>query len=290
MRRTHPSMVLSCPQLIFPSSDLTKPSLPCDACTHPVIDWRGNQVFSCRVVYLTDALLSALEIINLYSQVVASAHTISPSTFPERSDVEDQQKTIFLNQDQGEKAMLISRGNKDWGVCIAAQQKMSPSDKGIPEWKHYVGIKVFKLFGERRWCSVRRLLHSVWLIEFDSDTMVRVDLKANKIVISPCAQNIPQILALAFSMSILHRLYIPDYSHPSQTADSGFISAPFESLEDRVCRDDFNEDMSCGCNDDLPNSASDNTWGGESLEGVESGCGSTGDAVAGSGGWVGGDT
>lgn len=129
----------------------------------------------------------------------------------------------------------------------------------------------------------------MWLIEFDSDTMVRVDLKANKVVISPRAQNIPQILALAFSMSILHRLCIPDYSHPSQTADSGFISAPFESLEDRVCRDDSNEDMPCGWNDDLPNSAGDNTWGGESLEGVESGCGSTGDAVAGSGGWVEGD-
>ena len=231
----HLSMILNYPELMLSPSDLANTSVPCDSSTHSVL-WRGHRVFSYRVVHSSEALLSALEIINLYGQVVASAHTISPSTFPERSAVEDQRNNIFLNQDEGERAMLI-RGSKDWGVCIAGLKTPPLSDEGATGWPYYVGIKVFKLTGERGWCSVQKARHGLFVIKFDSDTTVRVDLKANKVVISPRAQNIPQILALAFSISILHLLCIPyRSSHPScksspssQISHSGFISPSFYS-------------------------------------------------------------
>ncbi|KAL9978858.1 hypothetical protein ACROYT_G016438 [Oculina patagonica] len=243
VRINHPSMILNCPQEFFPASDLAKHvSLPCDCYTQPVHDWRGNQAFSCRVVHITDTLLSALEIINLYGQVVASAHTISPDTFPERKQVQDHQKN-FLNPGEDENAMLIRRGNKDWGVCIAKLQETSLAVKDVD-------LKFYKLFGERGWCSVRNFSYGVWLIKFDSDTMVRVDLKLNRVVISPRAQSIPQSLALAFSLLVLYRLCIPNYSLPSeisllpsQTASFSFTVAPFETFEDKFCHDDFNEDI-----------------------------------------------
>ncbi|KAL9978366.1 hypothetical protein ACROYT_G015867 [Oculina patagonica] len=203
--RNHPSKILSCPKLMLPPNDLAKASVPCDSATHSVI-CGGYEVFSYRVVHSSEALLSALDIINLYGQAVASAHTINPSTFPERRAVEDQNNNIFLSQDEGERAMLI-RGSRDWAVCIGGLKKTSISDEEVKGWPHYVDIRVYKLFGERGWCSVRKSRHGVFVIELDSDTMVQVDLKLNKVVISPLAQNIPQILALAFSMSVLHPVH-----------------------------------------------------------------------------------
>lgn len=86
-------------------------------------------MFTCRVVHSSDASLSAVEIINTRDHVVASAHTLSPNTFPERIAVEDQRKNIFLNKDEGERAMLI-RGNKDWAVCIGMLRIMNPANRG----------------------------------------------------------------------------------------------------------------------------------------------------------------
>jgi len=285
----HPSMVLSFPKLILSPSDPAEKSVPCDSSTHPVL-WRGYRVFNYSVVHSSEALLSALEIINLYDQVVATSHTVSPSTFPERSDVEDQQKNIFLSENDGERAMLI-RGKKDWGVCIGKLKKAS--DGGIPGRQYHVAIEVYKLFGDRGWCSVRRLGHGVFAMQLDPDTTVQVDLKMNMVIISPRAQNIPQILALAFSVSILYLLCIPYVSHPRkksspslQTSPSGFISPSIycagylssrvptnvclsvrqETSEETVCQYDFNEDLPCGCNDGLPNFVGENVSDEESLE------------------------
>ena len=137
IRRSRPSMILSCPQLMLSPSDLAKPSLPCDFSTHPVLDWKGNQVFSCRVIHSLYAWLSAVEIIDKNGQVVATSHTISPSMFPERSAVKDQRNNILLNQKEGERAMLI-RGRNDWAVCIGKLLKMNPASKRRQKWQHFL--------------------------------------------------------------------------------------------------------------------------------------------------------
>ena len=162
----------------------------------PVFDWRGNQVFGCQFVQssISDALFPAAQIINVSNQVVATTHTISQKTLPARDDVQDHDNSIFLAD--GERAMLI-RSNKDWAMCIGKED--SQQDR--------VKIKVYKLAGaERGWCSVNELIGGLYLIKTDSDTLVRIDLKRNKVVISPRAQDIPEVLALAFSVSMFYRL------------------------------------------------------------------------------------
>jgi len=127
---------------------------------------------------------------------------------------------------------------------------------------------------------------------------VQVDLKMNTVTISPRAQNIPQILALAFSVSILHLLCIPYVSHPQQksspslqTSPPGFISPSIYSAgylsskvptnvylssvrqeTSGVCRYDFNKDLMCGCNGVLPNCVGEDVSDEGSLE--VAGCGS----------------
>ena len=224
-------------------------------------------MFSCRVVHSSDAPLSAVEILNTSDSVVASAHTLSPNTFPERIAVEDQRKNIFLNKDEGERAMLI-RGDKDWAVCTGRLRIMNPANRGRGRWKqyfggkklrqqHYVSIKVYNLFGARGWCSVRKSKGGLFLINFDSDTLVRIDLLKNRVVISSRAQHIPEILALACSISILYVLCMPiPQSHPSSTIVSpslytaGYLSkkvprSNYQSAMDLVEQVlDFSEDIS----------------------------------------------
>ena len=211
----HPSMILSYPLLtVISPNDLCKPSVPCEYSIHPVLDWRENQVFSCRVVHSTDALLSAAEIISVHGKVVATSHTIGASTLPEKGDVRDHENSVYLEQKKGERAMLI-RGQKDWAICISRWQ-WTPKVIGRRNSKaqHYVKIRVFKLFGQCGWCSVRKYENGLFIIKVDSDTMVRIDLKENKVVLSPRAQDIPELLALAFSVSILYLLCTPYEPEP----------------------------------------------------------------------------
>jgi len=66
------------------------------------------------------------------------------------------------------------------------------------------GIKVYKLFGERGWCSARKYKDGLFLVTIDTDTVMTIDLKENKIDISPRPHDISKVLPLAFSVSILH--------------------------------------------------------------------------------------
>ena len=226
-------------------------------------------MFSCRVVHSSDAPLSAVEILNTSDSVVASAHTLSPNTFPERIAVEDQRKNIFLNKDEGERAMLI-RGDKDWAVCTGRLRIMNSANRGRRTWEQsfggknlkqqpYVSIKVYNLFfGARGWCSVQKSKGGLFLIKVDPDTIVQIDLLRNRVVISPRAQHIPEILALACSISILYLLCMPMcQSHPSSTVVSpslytaGYLSKKVPRNDNQsVVMDlveqilDFSEDIS----------------------------------------------
>ena len=321
--RSHPSMILSYPQLMLSPSDFAKLSLPCDFTTHPVLDWKGNQVFSCRVIHSLYAWLSAVEIIDKNGQVVATSHTISPSMFPERSAVKDQRNNILLNPKEGERAMLI-RGRNDWAVCIGKLLKANPASKRRQKWQHYFSkgkvkqqhllrITLYKLFGERAWCSVRKASGGLFLIKVNSDTMVRIDLMRNKVVISPRAENIPEILGLACSVSILYLLCMPFNTEAFTTVSPSLYTAGYpsknvpkneylslaekfldaaEEFADVVC--DFSQDTSCYCIQGLESTTGETASGGNGWDGSGSACFGTGDAsgCVGSdagGGCVGGD-
>ena len=314
----HPSLILSSPQLMLSPTDLAKPFVPCDFATVPVFNWREDQRFSCRVVHSAAALLSAAEIIDVFSnQVMATAHTISPSMLPGRESVEEHRNSIVLNQAEGERAMLI-RGNKDWAVCIGRWQNVSQAaGRRKSKTMCFVAIKVYKLSGGKRgWCSVRKLKGGLFLIKIDADTMVRVDLKKNKIEISPRTQDIPEVLALAFSVSILHLLCTPYNPKPLQESipaartnsaiSSSFYSAGYLSTKvptnvylavaRKVCIAsealnvakfsgyDFNQDLSCYWNQGLEEIVGDFERGNE--ESGRVGCSSFSDI--GGGGCVGG--
>lgn len=204
-------------------SDLAKPVLNCSSATQRVLDWRGREAFRYRIVHSSVGLISGVEIFNLYDQLVASGHTINPSSFPERDAVQDAKNSIFLNQVEGERAMLI-RGKKDWAVCIGKWQHERNPLQGIISRgsQGFVGIRVFKLFDKQSWCVVKKSRFGTFVIKMDSNTLIRLHLRKSKIDISPQTQAIPEAVALGMSVAVLYLLcmpYLPKRSMESSPCD-----------------------------------------------------------------------
>lgn len=209
----HPSLVLSFPQAMLAPNDFGKPLLPCEAATHTVIDIRERDAFKCRVVHSTAAVLSAVEIFSLYNVAVASAYSIKSAILPEKGSIEGEERCVTLNQMKGERAMLI-RGQKDWGICIGKWQKGNFFNRSAGQ----VEITFFSLHGAKGWSEVRKYKEGLYLIYIDSSNYVYIDLKRGIFVVSPATQYIPEMIALAFSVSILYLLckpYTPKSSRES---------------------------------------------------------------------------
>lgn len=213
----HPSLVLSFPQSILSPSDFAKTYLPCEHASHTLLDCRGREAFKCRVIHSTEGLLSAVEIISLHGLLVASAHTVSPNILPEQSSIEDDNRCVSFSHMEGERAMLI-RSRKDWGICIGKWQRGKWFNRSAGQ----VEIRLLKLHGKRGWYEVRKYEGGLYLICLDSSIFVHVDLKRGLIVMSPSAQDIPEIIALAFSVSILYLLCKPYSPTPGNEPSPSF--------------------------------------------------------------------
>ena len=209
----HPSLVLSFPQAMMAPNDFGKPYLPCEAATHTLLDVRKRDAFRCRVVHSTEAVLSAVEIFSLHNVAVASAYSIKSAILPEKGSIEDEERCATLNQMKGERAMLI-RGQKDWGICIGKWKKGGLFNRSAGQ----VEITFFNLHGTKGWCEVRKYKEGLYMIYIDSSNYVYVDLKRGIFVVSPATQYIPEMIALAFSVSILYLLCKP-YT-PKQSKES----------------------------------------------------------------------
>ena len=214
----HPSFVLDFAQSMLSPADFSKTYLPCEAATHTLLDCRGREAFRCRVLHSTAAALSAVEVISIHGIVVASAHTIDPNVLPDKGCIEDLTRCVHLNQAEGERAMLI-RSRKDWGICIGKWQRGTVFNRSAGQ----VVITFFKLHGaSRRWCEVRRYKGGLYLIRLEPDVFVYVDLKRGLFVMSPSAHDVPEIIALAFSVSILYLLCKPYTPTPSNESSPSF--------------------------------------------------------------------
>ena len=213
----HPSLALSFPQAMLSPTDFAKTYLPCESATHTLLDLRGREAFKCRVVHSVAAALSAVEIISLHGIVVASAHTINPNILPERGSIEDDENCLFLNHMEGERAMLI-RSRKDWGMCFGKWQRGRMFNRSAGQ----VEISFFKLNGARGWCEVHKYKGGLYLICLDAGVFVYVDLKRGLFVMSPSAHDVPEIIALAFSVSILYLLCKPYTPTPANESSPSF--------------------------------------------------------------------
>lgn len=205
----HPSAYLCDPQLVLSPSDLSKKFLPCSVATQSVLDWRKRKAFEYRIIHSSAGLMSAVEIINLYQQVVASAHTINSACLPDKDAIRDANTCIVLDPAERERAMLI-RGRKDWAVCVAKwDHQIKPGFWCYRHYENFVKIKIFKLYDKPSWCAIKKSAFGKFVIKMDPNTVIRLDLRKSKIFLSPHAQATPEAIALALSVAVLHLLCMP---------------------------------------------------------------------------------
>lgn len=103
----HPLIEFNFPQVMYNQSDRAKPFLPCEVATHILLDVREREAFKCRVVHSTVAVLSAVEVISLHNDTVASAKTITSAVLPEEGSLDSRETCVPLNQKEGERARLL---------------------------------------------------------------------------------------------------------------------------------------------------------------------------------------
>ncbi|KAL9981379.1 hypothetical protein ACROYT_G010077 [Oculina patagonica] len=211
--------VLSCPKLMLSPEDMTRPLLLCETSTHRLLDSTiGNELFQCRVVHSNQGSnpLSAVEIVDLDGKTVASSHVLSPTALPHICAIERKKTCVYLDEAcNGERAMLV-RGEKDYGVCIGKWREMDATNGDEPNC--FVEIKFFRLQGKQGWCKVRKFKGGLYQIDINSNSFMTVDIKEGIITTSPFCQDLPEILALALSVSILYLLckpYVPKESRES---------------------------------------------------------------------------
>ena len=226
-------------------------------------------------------LFSSVEVIDHAGSVVSTAHLIRGDVIPTREQVDNPEKCCTMNEIAEERAILI-RGSHDWGICVGKWKGFVKGVTGVPGTKGKPGrlsIKFFSLFGKCEWKYVkkgRRDKFSIGLV--GRKKKIHVDLRRGMISFSSEVRDIPEAIALGFSIAILHLLCQPyspftgsnkdKYMKPSAAVSSN-LNRPR-----RICNEDLTLVVAAGFYaDNVPTNAyiKYETGGGGS-----SGCGGCG--------------
>ena len=133
--------LLSCPTLFLPPGVLAEGRGPFSTSVHQIVDFRGREALSCRVTHSATAMVSSVEILDLYGVIVGSAHMIGSDVLPREDQVKNKEACCTLDPTQaGERALLI-RGQKDWAVCVGKWVGMVKGVSGVRGVKGVAGSK-----------------------------------------------------------------------------------------------------------------------------------------------------
>ena len=240
----HPAKFLCSPSLILSPASLAQSSALCEMLVHRLFDHRQQEVFTCRIMHSARLLFSSVEVINSAGSVVSTAHLIRGNVLPTKEQLKWPQKCCTVDEMAGERAILI-RGSKDWGICIGKWDGVvkgvagvagvpgkpgEPGIKGKPGIKGHPGslsITFFSLFEKQEWklAETRGDQFSIGHLSGKINptrSQFNVNLRTGVISILPEVQEVPEAIALGFSIAILHLLCQPlgktNYTKPSAAA------------------------------------------------------------------------
>ena len=223
----HVAQVLSQPKLMLSPSQLEMPVLPGEMTTNQIKDHRGQAAFNCKIVHSAEGLLSAVEILDIYNNLEATAHVLSVGALPETDEVSNEGKDcVTVTGREGARAILIRTRDDDCGICVGKWIKKEVKRRRERNISlSFMGIKYYNLTKPGQgWCKVKKLKESKFLVALSSkdDSSVvafKVDLGKGTITLpNDGADVIPQCLAIGFAISVLHLLCRPYSPKPDQRA------------------------------------------------------------------------
>ena len=167
---------------------------------------------------------------------------------------------------------MLIRGSKDWGICIGKWQGVvkgvpgvpgvsgtkgtpgtseTPAIKGIPGIRGKPGtrgqpgslsVKFFSLTEKQEWKPVEKCGNQISIYLLGKRKKINVDLKTGVISFPAEVKDVPEAIALGFSIAILHLLCQPYYS---PLGNNGRYTAPSvsENLQTHKPRRIPNEDL-----------------------------------------------
>ena len=136
---------------------------------------------------------------------------------PTKDDVTDPTAYVTAHSSEGERAVII-RGTRDWAICVGRWLTVCPNEKK-KEYSQFLGLKLYKLQPPGGWCAVRKYEEGVYLIQttpHDNTSCISVNLASGEIAMAPVVQDVPEALALGFSVAMLHLLCQPYEPSPSK--------------------------------------------------------------------------
>ncbi|KAK3720923.1 hypothetical protein QZH41_004054 [Actinostola sp. cb2023] len=219
----HVAHVLSQPTLMLMPKKIEMAMLPGEMTTNQIKDHRGQAAFNCKVVHSAECMLSAVEILDVYNNLEATAHVLDIGALPEADEVSNKD-CITAAGKEGARAMLIRSRDDDYGVCVGKWVKREIKGRGGRKKDvSFMGVKYYSLNGQG-WCKVKKLKKSKFLVVvrsgFESpQVQMKVDLDEGLITIPYAGvDDIPQCLAISFAIAILHLLCRPYSPKENQLA------------------------------------------------------------------------
>ena len=239
-RAQNAANVLSSPKLFLSPVGLAQTAPESEMSVQRIFDYRNQEAFTYRVMHSAALLLSSVEILDLDGKVAASTHLLGNDMLPSKVQVNTEELCCTL--EDGERAMLI-RGQRDWGICVGKWEGFvqgvpgEPQEEGIqgdpktPGQPGHLKVKFFSLHRERRsWQPVSREGFGYRItVAADRNASIDVNLRLGTVVFPPQVDDVPESLALGFSVAVLHLLCQPHPLKGSLTA-----SAPATSIGDKL--------------------------------------------------------
>ena len=122
MEAAHVKEVLHHIQLMAPST-LYKDAAPCQYNDHSLTTSSGVNAFTWRVVHCQKPTLSAVEILDLYGNVIATSHTVGSFSLPTKKQVADKTK-VYTHKAAIERSILIRGTRGDWAILKSSLDRI----------------------------------------------------------------------------------------------------------------------------------------------------------------------
>ena len=164
---------------------------PCAVTLYGVNSYSERAVFRCRIVEPTTSLLLALEVSDLTGQIVASCHSMAKGELPFKGQL-SKRLSGFPYTKTGYEPKLLVRGRKDWGICYARATLGSR-----------VKLYVYHLASSKR-VEIEQPSKTSYRFKLGSSAeYINVDTMTGDIIIPRDVNEVPEILALCFSLRTL---------------------------------------------------------------------------------------
>ncbi|XP_046856193.1 uncharacterized protein LOC124449300 [Xenia sp. Carnegie-2017] len=164
---------------------------PCFVTLYGIKSYSANDVFRCRVVEPTSPSLVTVEISNVAGDVIASSHSMFQTELPTKKQVAKRLKGFPYTKTYYDLKLLI-RGRNDWAICYG---RVSGNSK-VKLWLY--------LLKTRKRVEIEQPSKTSYKIKlYNVKDYIEVDTSSRDITIPRDVDDVPEILALCFSLRTL---------------------------------------------------------------------------------------